>query len=517
MRSTFHGIETAKRSLFTHQAALQTTAHNVANASNPAYSRQIVNMRAARPIEAVGMTHSAVPGQLGTGVEFSSITRVRERFLDDQFRNQNKELGSWTVQHDTLEKLEKIVNEPSDSGIRTVLERFWKAWSDLSKDPERIDGRKVVREAAMALADAFNHTSRQLEDLKNDLTKNIQLKTDEINSLLTAIADLNREIYRIEGLGDNANDLRDQRDYLTDKLSKIVNITVQETASGYTITMGNTQLVNGATASTVTAEGLTAAFGGDLTGGELYGMIRSRDVLVTQYEAELDTLVNTIANGEVTVTIPAGSVLPEGTVVKINGVEQTLTGAQRYITEDTKVTVNGLNGLHKLGYLLTDPPKAGGDFFVGNTAATFRLNPAIEKDPTLIATSMRTAGSGSSESVVTGNNTLALLISELKSEKFVFQPSGGGQSVSATVDDYWGSVVGVLGVQAQEAGRQADNQRVLVDQVDARRQSVSGVSLDEEMANMIKFQHAYNAAARVMTVYDEILDRIINGMGVVGR
>src|SRR5690606_7079985 len=147
--------------------------------------------------------------------------------------NENKSFGRWTIQSDTLEKLEKIINEPSDSGLRTVLERFWDAWSDLSKDPELTDGRKIVRETAMAMTDAFYHTSRQLSDLSADLTENIEVKTNEINSLRTAITNLNSEIFRIEGIGDNANDLKDQRDALTDQLSKIVNITVTNTPAGY--------------------------------------------------------------------------------------------------------------------------------------------------------------------------------------------------------------------------------------------------------------------------------------------
>ncbi|MDO3678823.1 flagellar hook-associated protein FlgK [Paenibacillus ehimensis] len=519
MRSTFHGIETAKRSLFTQQAALQTTAHNIANANTAGYSRQVVNMVASRPIEAVGMSHSAVPGQLGTGVEFTSITRVRERFLDDQFRNESKGLGSWTVQADTLEKLEAIMNEPSSTGIRTVIDNFWKSWSDLSKDPENVTGRKIVRENAMALADAFNYTSKQLRDLSTDLTNNVDVKATQMNSITTGIANLNAEIFRIEGLGDDANDLRDQRDLLVDQLSQIVNITVQDTDQGYNINMGTINLVNGQTAVPTSAAALTDAYNsGILNSGEVHGMLLSRERYVSDYQRQLDTLANTIANGEVTITIPKGSVLPEGTV--LNNIKY--TGASRTLTDDLTVKVNGLNGLHKLGYNLSDPIQAGGDFFTAKsgftaiTAESFQLNPVLAANPDKIATSMRTALSGGSEKVVKGNNGLALLISQLKDTKFTFA-SGGAIVAEGTVDDYFRSTVGQLGVQSKEATRQLENQKALVDQVDSRRQSVSGVSIDEEMSNMIKFQHAYGAASRAMTTFDEMLDKVINSMGVVGR
>jgi len=534
MRSTFHGLETAKRSLFTQQAALYTTGHNIANANTPGFSRQVVNMQATRPIEAPGFMRSNAPGQLGTGVEYVSITRMREAFLDDQFRNENQLLGSWTVQQDTLEKLEKIVNEPSETGIRTVLDNFWKAWSDLSKDPESITGRKIVRETAKALADAFNSTSRQLAALSADLTENISIKADEINTKLTAIAELNAQIRRIEGLGDNANDLRDRRDLLVDELSKIVNVRVVELADGYTVTMGGVTLLAGSVVTPVSAASLESAFSsGDLTGGEVYGMIVSRDRYVADYQKQLDAMVQTLADGEIRVTIPEGSVLPDNTVLDVvmpDGSIQrgvVFTGASRTVPPGgITVIVKGLNGLHQLGYNFNTSgggPEKGPPFFVAAgggplTAANIALNPAIDADPSRIATSMRTVVNGSGqEEVVRGNNQLALLISQLKDAAFDFSQSAAPLLQQGTLNDYFRSVVGQLGVQGQEAARQAENQRIIVDQIDSRRMSVSGVSLDEEMANMIKFQHAYNAAARVMTAVDEMLDRIINGMGLVGR
>ncbi|MEB3102341.1 flagellar hook-associated protein FlgK [Ferviditalea candida] len=537
MSSTFHGIETAKRSLFTQQAALNTTGHNIANANTAGFSRQVVNMTASKPMEAYGMNRSVTPGQLGTGVEFTSITRVRESFLDDQFRNENKSLGNWSIQADTLDKLQTIMNEPSDSGLRTVLDNFWKSWSDLSKDPENVTGRKIVRENAIALTDAFNQTSKQLSDLKNDLTNNIQVKVNEINSTITTIAGLNAEIQRIEGLGDDANDLRDQRDLLTDNLSKIANIQVTNTPQGYNISIGGINLVTGGTFTATSEAALESGFAsGDLNSGEVYGMIVSRDKYVADYQNQLDTLANTIANGEVTITIPAGSVIPEGATLNVvtgTGSNQTVTsttfsGTSRTLSADLTVQVNGLNGLHQLGYLFGSPPATGGDFFTakpgssGITATSIQLNPDIAADASKIATSLRTDGTGVNETTVKGNNTLAMLMAQLKDTSFTFTAQGSSASsgsgvTSGTIDEYFRAIIGQLGVQGQEASRQLNNQKALVDQVDGRRQSVSGVSLDEEMSNMIKFQHAYGAAARFMTSYDQILDKLINGTGMVGR
>ncbi|MFD0714956.1 flagellar hook-associated protein FlgK [Paenibacillus sp. GCM10027626] len=510
MRSTFHSLETAKRSIFTQQASINTVGHNIANANTLGYSRQRVSSVASRPIEAFGMSRSTAPGQLGTGVEFTAINRIRTGFLDDQFRNQSKYVGNWSVQADTLNKLEGVVNEPSDTGIRTVLDKFYQAWSDLSKDPENVTGRKIVRETAMALTDAFNQASKRLSDLTADLTTNIEVKATEANTMLRTIASLNLEIRKIEALGDHANDLRDQRDLLADQLSQIVNVQVTEQADGYSISMGGVLLVEGDTYGELSAASLQGAFqSGDLNNGEIYGMFVSRDVHVANYVRQLDTFANTLANGEIQITLPAGTVKP-GTTVPITAPET--------------ITVKGLNGLHKLGYTLEQPAANGLDFFTfkpgadGITAASIQVNPLIAADTNKIATSMRTITENGVTTVVKGNNTLALLMSEIKEVEFKFDQSATGNGVTeATLNNFYNAMVGALGVNAQEASRQYYNSVAQMDQVDSNRQSVSGVSLDEEMSDLIKFQHAYGAAARFMTTFDQMIDKLINGTGVVGR
>jgi len=234
-------------------------------------------------------------------------------------------------------------------------------------------------------------------------------------------------------------------------------------------------------------------------------------------------MVRTLVEGDVQVTLPAGTVVPNGTV--INGVTYSGTIAQRTLAADTTITVKGINGLHQLGYTLTDPPSAGAPFFVMKAGASsfsaesITVNPLIANNVENIAASMRTYMDGATEKTVAGNNSLALLMAGLKNAKFDFDPLNTGQTVlnGGTLDEFFRAIVGEIGVQTQEAERQTDNQQLLVDQVEARRQSISGVSLDEEMANMIKFQHAYNAAARALTTFDELLDKLINGTGVVGR
>jgi flagellar hook-associated protein 1 FlgK len=527
MRSSFTGIEMAKRSLFTQQAALQTTGHNIANANTRGYTRQVVNMVAAKPLEAVGLMRSTIPGQMGQSVEFDHIDRIREKFLDNQFQNENKNLGDWEIRRDTLDKLEAIVAEPSDTGIRQVIEGFWNSWQELSKSPENLTARVLVKERALALTDAFNHTGKQLDDLSKDLTENIEVKVKQSNSYAGQIAKLNNEIFRVEGLGDNANDLRDQRDLLVDDLSKIINITTTEDSSGYTVKMGNIELVNGKdVTSTLTSDIFNTSFAdGNLESGEVHGMILSRDTNVANFKFQLDSMMKVLATGDIKITLPKGSVIPEGTTLE--GTTYSDANGNRTLSSDLEVTVQGMNGLHSLGYsgvggvVQAAVPfftlKAGYTEFSANSVT---VNPAILENVANVSTSTRTfIDTDGKEKVVKGNNDMALLVAGVRNQKVSFDPAATGKPIltDGTFDEFFRSMVGELGVQSQEATRQATNQKVLVDQVDSNRQSISGVSLDEEMANMIKFQHAYNAAARSLTTFDEMLDKVINSMGLVGR
>lgn len=487
MTSTFHGIETSRRGLFSQQAAINTTGHNISNASTAGYSRQRVNLTAATSIEAYGMTHSTATGQLGTGVEVKSINRLRSAFLDQQFREQNAAKSTWTKQVDSLSMIEGIVNEPSETGLRTVLDNFYNAWSNLSKDPSSLTSRTLVAETATAMASTFNHISGQLTQYEQNLEEDIRTTAADVNSKLESIKSLNTQIRKLEAYGDDANDLRDQRDLLVDQLSGQMNITISESDTGYRITTGGTPLLDGDTITEVTAGSLKSAYDGkDLTSGELHGMMESRYQIVEGYLNKLNTLANTIANGNLTI--------------------------------DGLGTIKGVNALHKLGYTFEDPAQPGADFFTSTdngtiTAANFQFNPVLYSNPGLIATSMRLDGG----TAVKGDNSLALYFAKLGDSMFSFDESSVGNGViDSSITDYYSSIVGMLGVASQDAQRQLTNSTAQTEQVDSNRMAVSGVSLDEEMSNLIMYQQAYSASARVMTAIDEMLQKLINGTGRVG-
>lgn len=521
MRSTFHTLEVGKRGILAHQTALATTGHNITNANAPGYSRQVAKMTAARPIEFPGMTKSTNPNQLGMGVEVTSIKRIRDFLLDIEYRNQNSDLATWNVKQEALSNIEGIFNEPSDNSIATSISEFWNAWQQLSKNPSSSDlsSRTVVQQKAIALTETFNHISSQLNTLSSNLTQRIDVKISEANNAIQQISDLTIMINRVEGLGDNANDLRDQRDLLVDQLSSFGNVQVTETDDNYQLMFGDVLVVNGTQAPVQ----FTLANAASLTKGEIAGYIESRDVFVQGYINQMNVMANTLATGEIEVTLPAGSILPDGV---------TIPGAQmdpanpRKLLQDTKYTVEGLNGLHKLGYTLQEPATVGKDFFVSSdggaiTAANIRVNPEIQASLANIAASMRTeqvtVNGVVTEKVLQGNGDLALLIASLAEGKFDYSAQNGAITNEGTFGGYLQSVIAQLGTDSDDAYRMVQNGTLLSDHADSMRQAVSSVSLDEEMADMIKFQHAYSASSRVITTIDEMLDKLINGTGVVGR
>jgi flagellar hook-associated protein 1 FlgK len=518
MRSTFFGLEISKRALFTEQAALNITGHNIANANTTGYSRQAANRVATPSLEYPNLNKANGAGQVGTGVEITKIYRVREQFLDSQFRNENKTLGEWTSRADILEKVEAIINEPSDSGIRTVISELWTAFQDLSKTstPDAaIAARKVVAQRAVAVAEAFNHQAQQLTELEADINESIQIKVKTVNAKLGEIQSLNERIKELSVLGDVPNDLLDQRDLLVDEISKLTDVKVTEAGPIYTLTIGGATVIDAANALLPLSE--TAPV---VAGGEIKGLLDAKNIDVANYKRQLDLLANTLATGEVKMKMINNYTVPTGMTVR--GADGTVYNAGANIPAGVEIIVNGLNGLHQLGYTLNDPLTTGAPFFVTGdgsgtiNAANIRLNPDMLSNPANIASSMSKYNDGTADRVVQGDNSLAIMMSNFGSATIAFNDPANG-TINTTIEGYFRGIVSEIGVKSQTAQSNQKNADVIARQIDTRRMSVSGVSLDEEMANMMMYQKAYAAAARALTTMDEALDVVINRMGLVGR
>ncbi|MBO8159043.1 flagellar hook-associated protein FlgK [Thermosyntropha sp.] len=635
---SFFGIEIGKRSIMSHQTALEVAGHNISNTNTPGYTRQVANLQTTRPYHTPVMVNSGKAGQMGTGVTVKDIQRIRDAFIDEQIRNENKTAGYWNALQDALSKIEVILNEPSEDGLRSVMDLYWKSWQDLVANPESEAVRATVVQRAMAMADTFNHTYKQLKELREDVNASVAIKVVEINSIIQQVADLNQQILAINIAGKQPNDLLDKRDYLLDQLSHLTSVKIVQEQNGMVaVQMGGRTLVQGVEyyelGTVQDTQGMHMVIWKDtgvranVEGGELRGLLDVRGKteraeepspspykeIVPEMMEQLNTLAKTIVlrtnelhrggfslNNQTTFPDGINFFDQPDTLADINAIEdwaeyikvaQNIAvdpkniAAAAYRTWDDSTGVlqkynfgDGANALkiaqlkHSLNdrYVWAESPSLGslsfpydnisGDIVItyvddpaAGTTVTKTINisaltpPANYRDLAELAYALQkylqedadlkandvlievrlsgdklifVGGERFKEIDATGLNLLKgnpPISTPLMTASLVADKSYSGVINYVTCDDYWRAITANKGVQASEAKRMVDSQEILLNQLESKRQSVSGVSLDEEMANIIKFQHAYNAAARYITVMDESLEVIVNRIGIVGR
>ncbi|MGE7690595.1 flagellar hook-associated protein FlgK [Lysinibacillus sp. NPDC097214] len=517
MRSTFMGLEASKRGLFTQQTALYTTGHNISNANTLGYSRQRVNMQATQGFPQAGLNQPNYPGHLGTGVEAGSIQRVRDEFTDRQVRQETNKLGYWESRSNSISQMEDILNEPSQFGLNAALEQFWKGLQDVSTNPENAASRQVAIKRAEHLAESFRYMDKQLKTIQGNIGNEINVATDRINSLLKQIAAINKQVQEVEPNGHVPNDLYDVRDVLIDELNNYIPVSIKRVESGgnaskvaegsITVvfkpygTDKEIELVNGRDFATIEVSGTVADPSGSkqINGNDLSnvfsaiqvsGLGTSESITFDQLEPGKGKLLSLIdsygydsANG------------PKGYYV------ETLADLNKLAVKFAEA----FNKMHKQGYDLSGVQNDI-DFFTTKdgspiTAGNIIVNDIFIKDPSKLA-----ASDAKNEE---GNGKWALELANLQSKS---QSELNG----ATFNSFYQGMIGKLGTDGEEAYRLNMTSEKLLVTLSGNRASVSSVSLDEEMTNMITFQQAYNANARMITVVDETLDKIINGMGRVG-
>ncbi|MDR3271125.1 MAG: flagellar hook-associated protein FlgK [Peptococcaceae bacterium] len=511
MIPTFFGLELALRALETQQSALNTSGHNIANANAVGYSRQLTDMKATLPYV---ISYNGKDISLGSGVTVASIERARDVFVDRQYRLEFTKGEYWVSRADLISKVETVFNESSEYSISGDLDRFWAAYNDLATNPENTGARSVVQGRAIALTDTFHYVAQQLDDMQRNINDNILNQVDQINLYAEQIKELNMQIKNAQIVGDFPNDLLDRRDNLVDELSKIANITVIEQrdprftdrmVNTYTLVIGSETavpkqvLVQDQEATHlkagVDANGFAmiqwAIAGTDLDLGAQKGLllanIEVRDNYIPAIRAELDKIAQGVANA-----INALHQTGQGMVVETDGISLFTDG----VTADTP------------GVLPS-----------GITAANITLNQLIQDNPLRIATGAINAAGV----VKSGDATVASAIASLRDGwaaltdmmgAGVFGAAGQKPLDAVSISDFYNAFIAGIGVNVQTADRMAVAQEMLVYQLAVQREAVSGVNLDEEMTNLVKYQKSYTAAARLVTMFDDMLETIVKGMGI---
>lgn len=557
-------LNVATRGLNAQQTAIDVTSHNIANANTEGYSRQRANMETASPLS----TSSGV-GQIGTGVQVSSITRIRDSYLDYQVRTGTGTKGLYDGREQILSSIQSVFNEPSKTGISSLIGKVFDSWQTLSTSPELSNTRTVVVQQSKALTDQLNSTYNQLISLKSDTNDDIKQDVVDVNSMLNQITDLNKQIKTVSASGDKPNDLMDKRDLLEDQLSAKIGIKIDKGSLGgddikATVNgvSGDTTLVSATSSDDKRLSYISSIVPTSTTkAGEAgsYTVSYYKNADMTTDDNKVTMTMNltkdqytSLDQGRVILADSDGKAIPatDGTAVQL--FQPTTGGLKGYMSvkPDIDTYVNQLNSLAKgiafsVNAVLSGTTNANAktDFFVnsdvkegtsaddaetGITAGNISVNKSIIDDVMSFKVGSDTTA-GSTE----GN--IALAIAQLRDVKLNIQgidssttrstftgnlakdatlgvdtitPSADGM----TIGGYFTNTINALAIQTQEATRTTTNQDAQLASLEKSRTSVSGVSLDEEMANLIQFQHAYQANAKIISTVDELLDVIINGL-----
>lgn len=629
MESTFAGIEIGKRSLFAHTRGLTTIGHNMSNASREGYSRQRVEMAAMSPIYRPQLNRAETPGQVGQGVTVARVERVRDGLLERRIVANAGGEGYWGARDKYITMLEQVYQEPGETSVRGLMDKFWEGWQELSLYPEQQAARQTVLERGQTLVDAINLRYNGLEQIRSMLEDDIQGTVARVNELSGEIASLNERIVNVEAAGDNPNDLLDRRDGLVEELGTLVDIRIDERdPDEYSIHTAGFHIVQGrihrefALESNPENEGfsrVTWAHSGEsveFRDGKLAAIIELRDVDLRDEIQSLDNmtinvadLVNEIhsagyglnqrtgtdffverpfvlnslgnydANGDGTfeetrlfrftgsnalesnaqvglqgtMTLPG----PQGTVDVpyrptdtvsdiITRINQSSAEVVARLNRDGRLTIKATpaermdnpdfvirsledSGQFLVGYagVLADSgvegaynwqqadaaldlrgggEEGGARFQVApmrHPSGYLSINEELVREPASIAASFSQGGRPGE----TGDGSAALEIASLRNTTVML-----GQT--ATLDDYFAQQVATIGLKGEEAETSLDSQELLMKDLRDTRASISGVNMDEELAQMIKYQHGYQAAARFISNVNQMLDTIINRMGV---
>ena len=547
----FSVLNTAKLGLQTNQTAIEITGHNIANVQTEGFSRQEVTLEVNRP-RRVGLAF------LGTGVRATSVTRDFDQFLFNQILGESSTLGNFDVRNTFFQRLETIVNESSGVSLNNAMSEFFLAFDDLASNPTNLAARSAVLSAAGTLTTVFNQLGSSLLQQRINLDAAVAAEVTTINGMLDEVAELNRSIIKLENGNTPANDLRDQRDLLIKQLSEKIDVQLIDTNdNNTTLTLaGGTPLVVGTTVFQLSTlanlgnrgfrdvlvddgAGGTVNVTTEIQGGEMRGLLDMRDVETRDLIDKLDRLaaglmeqVNGIhqqglgldgSSGNLffdtlTPTVTIGSQnLGTPTVTAVNASPTTVTVDKFQIQFTGPATFDVFN-------LTTNQTVAaglavGGTVNIANGLAITTGGAPVAGDTVDISISEDAAMNMALSSTVlnntdkiaaglsgTGDGQNALNISNLQNSLVfssgAFTPGAG----NSTFDDFYNSLVSGLGSGSLSSQSILKQQEGVMLQLNSQRESISGVSLDEEMVNLIKFQQAYAASARMITVIEEMFD-----------
>jgi flagellar hook-associated protein 1 FlgK len=571
-------LNIAKSGLNAQQYGIDVTAHNIANAYTPGYTRQSAVHEAKDPASYGGVL-------LGRGVDTTQVIRASDQFIENRLMQQKSSMSCFEEMENYMRILEGFFNESSENSISTILADFWNSWNDVANNPSGTSERIALYEHSNTLTEQFNALNIDLIQIKTDLTNAIDAGIDDINQITEEIAQLNNQIVGME-VSAVANDLRDRRNTLISELSENLDVKTFEQDNGsitvvtargcilvhkgssYSLELGGT---NGDRVKWRSSGGTTTDITDYINEGKLGGWLEMRDEVIEKYKLDLDAVAKEFiwavnkqhsqgvgleafstttgtysaastsaaldssglsfadrvvdgsfglwiydSNGDydtdTTLAINAAVTSVDDIVTAINSIDPTKIAAT---TIDGKLQINGLNGYT---FAFSDDTSnvlaalGVNTFFTGAGADGMGVNNKIGSDVNFIAA----AQIGSSGERASGDNSNALAAADLKyasvdiSRWTCDRINGNTEgTVTNTIENYYHGIVSSIGITSASVSSAKDFNEVMVNQLSELRDGISAVSLDEEMMNIIKYQRAYGAAAKLISVSDEMLNTLL--------
>ncbi|MEG6616520.1 flagellar hook-associated protein FlgK [Peptococcaceae bacterium 1198_IL3148] len=477
MVSTFFGLETARRGMQVHQRALDITGHNLANASTPGYSRQEVLITTTYPYTNPTMYSANTPGQLGTGAAVDIIRRVKDEYMDNNLRKAITDTAYWEEQISFLQRAEASFAEPASAGIAQRITDFFATWMDLNNTPQDPGIKAAVVELGDELASMLSFTYDQMDDIEEsiynnnasgDITGKLQDQVDLLNTTLTEISQLTKAIKKVYSVGQQPNDLLDKRDQLLEKLSAFGPVDVTfDTQDGKP-----------------TGDISLKLFGQTIDMTDLKKFTLSADAdekIILNYDsAHVINLTDNCAN----TTLGGG-------LLGLENARQELMQYKEMLNDIAEIFQN------KITSVIEGMP--GENFFTGTLeTGDFQVNSVLKDEPEKL------------------DGTMAQDIANLRDDDIseMFAPThplyAKHSSKEYTIEEYFATLVTQVGANAKSTDSVAGNQNAIRQQIESLRDSVSGVSVDEELTKMIQYQYGFQASARMINTLDQMLDVVIN-------
>jgi flagellar hook-associated protein 1 FlgK len=540
--STFLGLNTAYTGLQAAQAGINTSAHNISNVNTEGYSRQQAIGNADKALT----THASY-GTMGTGVVVNSIEKIRDSYYDIKYRNNNSNVGAYEVYENYMQLIEDYFDDYTLEGMTSEYNNFFEALNELYKNPNDATCKNDVINAGMSFADYFNTLYTNLQNIQRDVNDEIKNQCNRVNTIAQNIAELNKQINTVEVRGGNANDLRDQRDVLVDELSSIVNVKTSEQDMGggvtyYTVQVNNQELVTNYNYNTLICEpkkelrnasdvsgmyeitwsnGLTFNEYSDSLNGKLKALLDIRDGCNNAYEVEdvtYDAQGNVESRDLNIITDLSLNTSYKGIPYyqsKINEFVELFATQVNDVFMQTAKDSDGNEILDAQGNPIQLAANADGvdaiPFFTvkysdaAMGANVVEVNPDLVADNTLLATTIKTEIDGGYYVKGESESSLVKQLIKVVDEKNF---NGG------TGAYYLESIVSAVAIDSSKATNFLKNFNNISNSIDNQRLSVMGVDTDEEAMDLLKYQQAYNLSAHVMSVLQEVYDKLINGTGV---